>query len=96
MQFYPRSLNSSQMMDGYAASSPSPSYLNGSEATHHGSVLQSVEKTKKLESSVFNHVSLGQWEAARACLSSLAAEPDSRDNARQLLKILVTEATTYW
>ena len=83
-------------MDDHTAISPSSSYLSGSEGTHHGSVLQCVEKTKKLESSVFNHVSLGQWEAARACLSSLAADPASRDNARELLKILVIEATAYW
>ena len=83
-------------MDSYKAIRPVSSYLNGAEATNHGSVLQCVENSKKLESCVFNHVSLGQWEAARACLSTLTADPASRDSARDLLKILVIEATTYW
>ena len=62
----------------------------------HCSALKCVEGTKTLESAVFNHVSLGQWEAARACLSCLAADAASRDNARELLKILTLEAATYW
>lgn len=83
-------------MEGYETKRSSSSYLVNSEDRNHASVLDFQEKTKKLESSVFNHVSLGQWEAARACLSYLAADPTSRDNARELLKILVLEAATYW
>lgn len=64
--------------------------------TPHGSPLECVERRKSLESSVFNHVSLGQWEAARACLACLATDPTSRGNARDLLKILVLEAASYW
>ena len=61
-----------------------------------GTVLRCDERRKTLESSVFNHVSLGQWEAARACLSSLSADVAGRENTRELLKILVLESATYW
>ena len=61
-----------------------------------GTVLRCDERRKTLESSIFNHVSLGQWEAARACLSSLSADAAGWENARELLKILVLESATYW
>lgn len=61
-------------------------------------LLQCSDKVKKLESSVFNNVSLGQWEVARASLTQLAAAEDqtTRENARELLKILIVEAANYW
>ncbi len=62
------------------------------------SVLICGDEIKKLESSVFNHVSLGQWEAARACVNQLAVVEDraTRENTRELLKILIVEAANYW
>ena len=60
------------------------------------SALSCKDTSKKLESSIFNHISLGQWEAARASLFFLANDPESRENAKELLKILVLEAANYW
>ncbi len=62
------------------------------------SVLNCGEEIKKLESSIFNHVSLGQWEAAKACVDQLAVADDSvtRVNARDLLKLLIVDAANYW
>lgn len=64
----------------------------------HGSVLTSGDYSKKLESVLFNHVALGQWEAGGATITSLAGseEPDTRSNVRELLKILIIEAASYW
>ena len=67
-----------------------------SESVLRGAVLRCDDRSKTLESSVFNHVSLGQWEAAKASLSCLAGDTVGRDNARELLKILVLESATYW
>ena len=63
-----------------------------------GSVLRCSDEVKKLESLLFNHISLGQWEPARACLRQLAAsdDQDTRENARELLKILIVESANYW
>ena len=61
-------------------------------------VLKCGEFYKKLESSIFNHVSLGQWEPARAsfrCLA-LSGEPSVRDTCKELLKILILESANYW
>ncbi len=61
-------------------------------------VLRSGDTFKKLESSIFNSISLGQWELARAsfrCLT-LSGDANSQDTARELLKILILEAPTYW
>lgn len=62
------------------------------------SVLRCRDAVKKLESALFNHISLGQWEAARASIDRLAAaeDPNTRENARELLKILIVEAANYW
>lgn len=62
------------------------------------SVLICLDTYKKLESSVFNHVSLGQWELARASLRCLAISDAAsvRDTARELLKVLILEASNHW
>ena len=61
-------------------------------------VLRSGDTFKKLESSIFNSVSLGQWELARASFKCLAQSGDTnaQDTAKELLKILIVEAPTYW
>lgn len=73
-----------------------PSGHTGSAEERAESVLRCKDTSKKLESSIFNHISLGQWEAARASLAYLANDPESKENAKELLKILVLEATNYW
>lgn len=62
------------------------------------SVLRSGDVYKKLESSIFNSVSLGQWESARASVKCLALSSDaaSRETSRELLKILILEAANFW
>ena len=62
------------------------------------SVLRCDDTFKKLESTIFNSISLGQWELARASFRSLALSGDAntQDNAKELLKILVMEAPNYW
>ncbi len=62
------------------------------------SVLRCKDTYKKLESSIFNYVSLGQWEAARASVSCLALsdDQDTRDVAKELLKILILESSNFW
>lgn len=60
------------------------------------SILQCRDTNKKLESAIFNNVSLGQWEAARAHFAYLAREPSSRENAKELLKILILEPVNFW
>lgn len=62
------------------------------------SVLRCRDSVKQLESALFNHITLGQWEAARASIDRLAAaeDPNTRDNARELLKILIVESANYW
>jgi hypothetical protein len=72
-------------------------YLPGI-AADSGSVLRSRNTQQKLESSIFNSVSLGQWETARAsfqCLS-VSQEAGVRDNAKELLKILLLDAAKFW
>jgi len=63
-----------------------------------GSVLKCGEIHKKHESSIFNSVSLGQWESARASFKCLSLSQDAsvRDNAKELLKILILEAAKFW
>lgn len=68
----------------------------GSSEWSIGSILRCRDTDKKLESAVFNCISLGQWETARAHFRCLAQEPSSRDNARELLKILVLESSSFW
>ncbi len=58
--------------------------------------LRCRDADKKLESAIFNCVSLGQWETARAHFSCLAGEPSSRENAKELLKILILESSSFW
>ena len=61
-------------------------------------VLRCGDTQQKYESFIFNSVSLGQWETARAsfqCLS-LSQDPGARDNAKELLKILILEAAKFW
>lgn len=62
------------------------------------SLLNGGDEIKKLESSIFNHISLGQWEAAKACVDQLAvsSDPATRVNARDLLKLLIVDAANYW
>lgn len=62
------------------------------------SVLRCRDTYKKLESLVFNSVSLGQWESARASLRCLALSNEAgvRHTARELLKVLILEASNYW
>ena len=62
------------------------------------SVLLCRDQHKKLESAVFNSVSLGQWESARACLRCLALSGDKKvcDSTRELLKVLILDASNYW
>ena len=62
------------------------------------SVLRCRDTYKRLESSVFNAVSLGQWESARASLSCLAISDEAsvRVTARELLKVLILEASNHW
>ena len=69
--------------------------LGGSLGEGSG-ILRSRDSARKLESSIFNSVSLGEWEAARASFACLAADPASRDNAKELLKILVIESANFW
>ena len=59
-------------------------------------VLRCSDTAKKLESAAFNYVSLGQWEAARASFAVLASEPESRENAKELLKILILDSASHW
>jgi len=58
--------------------------------------LRCADTHKKLESAIFNSISLGQWEAARAHLSSLAGRPGSRLGTRELLKILILDSASFW
>ena len=61
-----------------------------------GGILRCRDLARKLESSIFNSVSLGEWEAARASFACLAADPASGENAKELLKILVVESANFW
>ena len=72
-------------------------YLPGL-AADSGSVLRCRNTQQKLESLIFNSVSLGQWETARAsfqCLS-VSQETGVRENAKELLKMLLLEAAKFW
>ena len=60
------------------------------------STLRCADTHKKLESAIFNSISLGQWEAARAYLSSLAGRPGSRLGTRELFKILILDSASFW
>ena len=67
------------------------------------SILCSSNTQQKLESAVFNAVSLGQWEVARGILAELARtrpnhsrDHDGGENARELLKLLIMEASNSW
>lgn len=73
-------------------------YLPHRRLEETNSVLRCGETYKKLESSIFNSISLGQWESARAsfkCLS-LSEDTTSIDTSRELLKILILEAANFW
>lgn len=61
-------------------------------------VLRCRDTQQKYESSIFNSVSLGQWESARASFKCLAlsGEASARENAKELLKILILEAAKFW
>ena len=60
-------------------------------------VLRCTNARQKLESAIFNAVSLGQWEAAQAHFATLArGEAAGRENARELLKLLVMESSNFW
>jgi len=60
--------------------------------------LRCSDLHKKLESTIFNSVSLGQWESARACLRCIAQSGDRKDcdSTRELLKVLILDASNYW
>ena len=62
------------------------------------SVLWCQDTHEKLESCVFNSISLGQWELAGANLRSLSlsGEASIRDAARDLLKVLILESPNHW
>ena len=66
-------------------------------------VLRCTDTSQKLESAIFNAVSLGQWEIARAHFVSFArgrvgvgSDAVCRENARELLKLLAMEASNFW
>ena len=67
------------------------------------SALCCSDTQQKLESAVFNAVSLGQWEIARGLLAELARrssnysrDHDGGENARELLKLLIMESSNSW
>ena len=67
------------------------------------SVLHCSDTPQKLESAIFNAVSLGQWELSRALFSQLAGQcreggegGGREDSARELLKLLIMEASSFW
>lgn len=66
------------------------------EKEEKSSTLRCADTHKKLESAIFNSISLGQWEAARAYLSSLAGRPGSRLGTRELLKVLILDSASFW
>lgn len=60
-------------------------------------VLRCTNSRQRLESAIFNAVSLGQWEVAQAFFTALAREDATgRENARELLKLLIMEASNFW
>lgn len=67
-------------------------------AASASTVLRCGEVQQKHESFIFNSVSLGQWESARASFRCLALceEAGVRENAKELLKILILEAAKFW
>ena len=71
------------------------SEVTGGETT---GALRCSDLHRKLESTIFNSVSLGQWESARACLRSIAQSGDSKvcESTRELLKVLILDASNYW
>lgn len=72
-------------------------------AWSRNSILCCSDTQQKLESAVFNAVSLGQWEVARGLLAELARrssnysrDHDDGENARELLKLLIMESSNSW
>ena len=63
-----------------------------------GNVLRCTKTAQKLESAAFNAVSLGQWESAQAYFNTLVSgqEGASRENAKELLKLLIMESSSFW
>lgn len=61
-------------------------------------VLRCTNTSQKLESAIFNAISLGQWETAQAHFATLARWDGgrSRENAKELLKLLIMEASNFW
>ena len=74
----------------------------GSDAARQESVavnvLRCTKTAQKLESAAFNAVSLGQWESAQAYFNTMVRgeEGASRENAKELLKLLIMEASSFW
>lgn len=63
----------------------------------HRDILRCRNTRQRLESAIFNAVSLGQWEVAQAFFAALARDDTAgRDNARELLKLLIMEASNFW
>ena len=61
------------------------------------SVLHCTNTTQKLESAIFNALSLGQWEIAQAHFAALSrGDSATRENAREMLKLLIMEASNFW
>ena len=58
--------------------------------------LRYGEASKRLESAVLNHVSLGQFEAAGSILAVLAKQPGMKEVTQELLKIIILESANYW
>lgn len=60
-------------------------------------ILRCNNTRQRLESAIFNAVSLGQWELAQALFTTLAREDATgRENARELLKLLIMETSNFW
>lgn len=60
-------------------------------------VLRCTNTRQKLESAIFNAISLGQWELAQAHFAALArSDAAARESARELLKLVVMEASNFW
>ena len=85
----------------------SPAARRGETADADGSrteraVLRCSSARQRLESAVFNAVSLGQWEVAGALFAELAGghagsggHSEGRENARELLKLIIMESSNF-
>ena len=58
--------------------------------------LKDEDVAKKLEVVIFNLISLGEWEAAKEHVRSLASRNGTRQSAKQLLKTLIFSGQDFW